>query len=416
MNAIEVSELSKRYRLYREKRSVVRSFMGRSHPTRRWEDVWALRDVSFAVTKGETIGVIGRNGSGKTTLLKLLANITVPDSGRIDLRHPSSALLELGAGFESELTGRENIYLSGTLLGLSHRQIRQRFDRIVEFAGLGAFIDAPIQTYSTGMWMRLGFAMAIHVDFEILLIDEVLAVGDLAFQDRCFERFRELKAAGTTILFVSHSLQQVNQVCNRAIWLDAGRVRMYDRVEMVTMGYAGAVQAEQAVEAAAAGGQAPVWQRRWGTQEAVIVGVSCLDGAGREATTFRTGEPMEVVIHYQTRQPVEAPVFGVGVHRADGTHLCGPNTRAYGFEIEMIEGSGEVRFAMPALPLLEGQYRLSVAVYDRQIQHPLDHHDQMYGFDVLSNAAEERYGLIKPFGTWQHRTRTMLGEQIPSRI
>ena len=413
MNAIEVEGLSKRYRLWREKRSIAKSLLGVGRRGRRWEDVWALRDVAFTVSQGETIGIIGRNGSGKTTLLKLLAGVTVPNAGRIHLHRSASALLELGTGFENELTGRENIYLSGTLLGLTHRQIRERFDRIVAFADLGPFIDSPIQTYSAGMWMRLGFAMAIHVDFEILLVDEVLAVGDLEFQERCVQRFRQLKTQGVTILVVSHNLQQINQVCNRALWLDGGQMRMYDRVDAVTTAYAGAVRT--APETIAQEPPLP-WQRRWGSQDAVIMGFFCRDAEGRTPEAFRTGETIEIVIRYEARRRIERPVFGLGIHRVDGLHLCGPNSRAYGMEIAAIEGVGEVSFTMPSLTLLAGEYRLSAAIYDDQIQHPLDHHDQMYRLTVLPNAAVERYGLMKPWGTWQHRASVRQDEQVPTRV
>ena len=402
---IEVFNLSKRYRIFYEKSSVAKSLFAWAARKRAYEDLWALREVSFSVEKGESVGVVGRNGSGKTTLLKLLAAVTQPEAGQIKIGCATSALLELGTGFQEELTGRENIFLNGALLGLKRRQIRARFDGIVDFSELEKFIDAPMRTYSAGMWMRLGFALAIHASFEVLLIDEILAVGDISFQQKCFEKFNQLKQAGVTVIFVSHNLEKVNEVCNRAIWLDAGRLKAFEATEKVSAMYAQAMAVcGMGQRQAGAARHGAVAQKRWGSREARITGVYFTDEQGKRRDYFSTGEAMTVNISYMAQKRIENPIFGFGMYRGE-TSICGPNTKAYGFFTDSIEGEGTIRFSFAALDMLEGEYLVSASIYDRDIYHPYDHQEKAYRFWVNENAKEEKYGLIKPKGRWFHEKK-----------
>ena len=223
--AIELEDLGKRYRLYVERSALVTNLWALGRGRRIYEEFWALRHVSLAVAAGEMVGVIGANGSGKSTLLRLLGGITEPEEGRLRCAGSAAGLLELGAGFQPDLTGRENVFFSGILHGCSRREIAQRLEAIVAFAEIGTFIDAPVHTYSQGMWMRLAFALAIHVEAEILLVDEVLAVGDTAFQAKCYERLRQLRERGVTTIWVTHDLERVATLCDRVCWMDHGRLR-----------------------------------------------------------------------------------------------------------------------------------------------------------------------------------------------
>ena len=369
------------------------------------EEFWALRDVSFEVEHGEAVGLIGPNGAGKSTALKLISRIIEPTSGRIEVNGRVAALLELGAGFHPDLTGRENIFLNGSILGLSRREIKKRFDSIVEFSGLGRFVDVPVKHYSSGMQVRLGFSIATAVDPDILLIDEVLAVGDQAFQAKCLARIGEMRARGTTLLFVSHNTDIVRKLCDRVIRLEEGRLHSQGNANEIVNAYLRDVSAGQdalSTPRAVAGGPRP--GQRWGSGLVEIVNVQFLDGQGQERTEFRTGERMTARITYRAHQRVSRPAFGVALHRSDGTHITGPNTVTSGYDIDFIEGTGVVEYTIEHLPLLPGDYQLTAAIYDLFSVHPFDHHHRMYSFRVRPGATKETEGIIHIPCSWHHRS------------
>ncbi len=401
--AISFANVSKRFILHHERarsfQELALGLLRRNNRSR--EEFWALRDVSFVVEHGETVGIIGPNGAGKSTVLKLISRIIEPTSGRIAVNGRVGALLELGAGFHPDLTGRENIYLNGSILGLSRAEIRRRLDDIIGFAELERFIDVPVKHYSSGMYVRLGFSVAVHTDPEILLVDEVLAVGDAAFQRKCLERINELRRVGVTVLFVSHSAEAVRTLCTRALWLENGRLVADDVPEAVVLRYL-----ERSREGTATS-QPGYEERRWGTGKIRITGVRLLDEQGQERQQFRTGEPLTVEIRYYASERVERPVFGLAIHRSDGIHITGPNTQFAGLEIPYVEGEGTVLYTVPALPLLEGLYFVSVSAHNWEDTEIYDYHDRLYLCRTLP--ATEKYGLVTIQGTWKWDNQRMTG-------
>jgi ABC-type polysaccharide/polyol phosphate transport system ATPase subunit len=345
--------------------------------------VAALRNVSFVVDRGEAFGIIGRNGSGKSTLLKLISGILKPTSGKLSVNGRVAALIELGAGFHPEITGRENIYINGIMLGLSRREIDQRFDRIVEFSGISEFLDQPVKTYSSGMYVRLGFAVAVHVDPEVLLIDEVLSVGDEEFSARCVAKIQELKYRGVTLLFVTHQLDQVRNLCDRALWLDHGQTEAIGDPMRVVDAYLQEVSGGSASVASVGGvmtgttapteespatpapQKSEVDEERWGSGEIVLKRVALTDDQGRDLVALGAGTPVTIDIDVDARVPQEDFVFGLGLFHADGTCVYGTNTDIEGFTSERIEGAARVRFVIPSLDLVAGTYRIDAAVHTR---------------------------------------------------
>lgn len=420
MNAIEFENVSKRFTLHRDKRN---SFQERLvtmlRPRGAGETFWALRDVCFEAKQGETLGLIGHNGSGKSTTLKLITRILEPTSGTVSVRGRVSALLELGSGFHPDLTGRENIYLNGSLLGFSRADMGRRVDAIIDFAELGPFIDTPVKHYSSGMYMRLGFAVATSVDPDILITDEVLAVGDEAFQRKCMERIYQHRQDGRTIVFVSHSLEAVRNLCTHAIWLDHGEVQAEGDVNATLDAYlrwtnrkeAERLQRER--DEAVAAGLAPdeAWDEtkpahegdtlRWGSGEIEIVNVDFLDRRGHPAEVFETGGSLTVRIRYVAHRPIEEPVFGLAIHHESGFHINGPNTRFGGLALGTLRGAGHIDYTIPELPLLAGGYLLTAAVYDRSLSHAFDHHERMYRFVVQTGHVAERFGTVHIRGEWR---------------
>jgi len=399
--AIQFHRVSKKFVVHHERPRSFQEMVVNLFRRGRREELWALRDVSFSVERGEALGIIGPNGSGKSTALKLISRILEPTSGEIRVNGRVSALLELGAGFHPDLTGRENIFLNGSLLGLSRREMEAQFARIVEFAELERFIDTPIKHYSTGMTMRLGFAVAIHVQPDILLVDEVLAVGDQSFQARCLDKISELRSQGVTIVFVSHNLEAVQGLCDRALWLQDGEIRAHGSTEQVIDRYLEWVTAREEAHLAAHHGEGV--GERWGSGEVEIIDVRFLDREGRERHVFRTGEPMIACIRYVAHQRIRRPVFGVAIHRSDGVHVNGPNTKFAGYPIDAIEGEGEIRYIIESLPLLEGTYQFSATCYDYDCVHPYDHHHRMYTFRVQRGEVREEFGMFYIPSRWEHR-------------
>ena len=354
----------------------------------------ALTGVSFEVRRGETFGVIGANGSGKSTLLKLVAGILKPTSGSLQVRGKVSALIELGAGFHPEISGRENVVINGVMLGLSRREIERRLPEIVEFAGLADFIDQPVKTYSSGMYVRLGFAVAVHVDPDVLVVDEVLAVGDEAFSRRCLDTIQQFSTRGKTIFFVSHSLALVEELCDRVLYLQAGRVKgLGDPREMlaayrldVSAGEGERLATEhvgdqELLRAAPAQAAAPEPQetsisagsdqpeqraRRWGDRAAVITGCRLLDRAGAERYAFQSGEEVTVEIAATPSRPLSDFVFGLGVFTSEDVCVHGSNTEIDGLEPARFDAPAVVRVTLPRCDLGEGTYLVDVAVHDRR--------------------------------------------------
>jgi len=410
---IQVNRVSVRYRVPQEripsfKEYAIRFVKGQI----RYHEFWALRHVNLEVHPGEVFGIIGPNGAGKSTLLKVVARVLRPSEGSIRVRGRVAPLLELGAGFDSELTGRENIYLNSAILGYSHRETERRVDRIIDFAGLHEFIDAPLRTYSTGMVARLGFAVATDERPEILIVDEVLSVGDAEFQTKSFERIQSFQGAGTTILLVSHSLERVEEMCARALWLDHGKVVALGLTKAVVDQYVGrVVEAEaerltQEAERLAQENTAPEAITRWGNRKVEIVHVRMTDETGTEQTIFRTGLRLHLHMDYVTQGPVASPIFGIAIYRQDGLHITGPNTAFSDMRLPTLEGQGTVVYTIPCLPLLEGLYYFSVAVVNQDDTEIYDYQDRVVPFRVvnLGEGVKERYGLLTLQGEWRHQT------------
>jgi len=404
MSAITLERVSKKFALRRDRpRSFQEMFLslvrrnGRDVP----EEFWALRDVSLNIEVGETIGFIGPNGAGKSTLLKLISRIIEPTSGSVTVNDRVGALLELGAGFHPDLTGRENIYLNGAILGLDRGQIDRRLDDIIAFAELERFIDVPVRHYSSGMYVRLGFSVAVHTDPKILLVDEVLAVGDQNFQHKCLERIMQMQRQGLTICFVSHDLGSVQRLCSRAVWLEDGFVQQAGGVNDTVSAYLRHMAMQEEAQVADPRGQPARTLQRWGSGQARVVSVAFLGSDGRERNVFHVGESWAVRLRYQAPERVDEPVFGIAVHRMDGVHVCGPNTAFSGLRIPFIEGEGEIVYRVDALPLMEGSYMLSVGLHNQADTAMYDYHDRLHAFRVRQVGTGERYGLVTMKGTWE---------------
>jgi ABC-type polysaccharide/polyol phosphate transport system ATPase subunit len=379
------------------------------------ETFTALDGVSFEVRRGSTFGVIGENGSGKSTLLKLVAGITRPTRGELAVDGRISALIELGAGFHPEISGRENVSINGIMLGLTRREVERRFDEIVEFAELQDFIDAPVKTYSSGMYMRLGFAVAIHVDPDVLLVDEVLAVGDEAFTRKCLDKLAEFRRRGKTILFVTHSLGLVEKMCDDALWLRHGTVadrgdpkRVVDAyLTYVAGGEDALLRARGAAEAGISPNDAPAPEGtplaggyragRWGSRDVEIRGVRLLDARERERHVFVPGETVTLALSVHAHAAVEDFVFGVGLFAADGTSVYGTNTDIEGFVPQRMEGDAEVRLVLEGLSLVEGTYLVDLAAHRRD-GTPYDYLRGLHSFRVKSRIKD--VGLYRPLHHW----------------
>jgi ABC-type polysaccharide/polyol phosphate transport system ATPase subunit len=390
--AVSLERVSKRFTIFRRRAAGLKErLIGvlRSQSEER-EELWALRDVSLEIARGETLAVIGPNGCGKSTLLQIVAGILVPDGGSAAVSGRVTSLLELGAGFSPELSGRENVFLNAALHGVRHDVVATQFDDIVAFAELARFIDTPVRNYSSGMYMRLGFAVAVHLDPEIVLVDEAFAVGDENFQRKCLRKLKEFQDRGVTILFVSHDLLLVERIAARSCLLQAGRV--------AALGPTVDVIARYHQLAAEEGGVAGEY--RWGNRDIEIVGVDTLDADGQPANVFRTGDHMIITMRFAAHRRVAKPVFGLAIYREDGVHLTGPNTRMGGYPIEAVEGSGEIHYRVAAVPFLPGRYVLSVSAYDYDLVTPYDHRERVGMFTIVEGGTQERFGLVQLPATW----------------
>jgi ABC-type polysaccharide/polyol phosphate transport system ATPase subunit len=367
---------------------------------------WPVRDLSLTINPGDSVGIIGPNGSGKSTLLKLITGILIPTGGELVVRGRVSSLLELGAGFNPDLTGRDNIFLNGSIYGLSRAEMNQRLDKIVAYAGLGDFIDTPVKHYSSGMYVRLGFAVAIHTDPDLLLVDEVLAVGDAVFQAKCMESIYRFRQAGGTLLLVSHDLNAIQSLCTRALWLEDGFAAADGNPTDVVMAYKQHIASQENGNPAQS---TPSDRQRWGTGEVQITQVEICDGDGRLHSHFMTGDALLVRLHYTSRVRVEQPTFGIAIHHQNGAHLFGPNTQFDGLEIPVVEGDGVVTYRIPHLPLLEGHYNLTAAVVNQSDTVIFDYHDRIYNFQVIHSPVRTGYGLVQIAGVWQHEAEAADG-------
>jgi ABC-type polysaccharide/polyol phosphate transport system ATPase subunit len=388
--AVSVDDVWKSFRLYHERNQYLKAAMLRGRRAR-FEEFWALKGVSFDVRYGETFGIIGSNGSGKSTMLKCLAGILFPEKGSVTSHGRLAALLELGAGFHPELTGVENIYLNGAILGMSKKEIGRRFDDIVSFAGLEQFIDTPVKNYSSGMTIRLGFAIAANVEPEILLIDEVLSVGDESFQRRCMEKIEQFRKDGRTIIFVSHGLAQVEQLCERAAWIEYGELKMLGDAVEVVQTYTGASH-DARIEPDELGA-------RWGSGEVQITSIALLDEHRNPVQVVESGKPATIRIEYTAHTLVEDIVIGVSVHHLHGQLMVGTNTRRRGITIDRVQGSSSIEFRLDRFPLLEGVYDLTANVTDSTEVHPYDFWDKRVRFEVDQSGIYD-FGSVVADGSW----------------
>lgn len=394
-HAIVVDDVSKRFRMYKERNQSLKASLMRGRRAK-YDEFWALRDVGFEIPTGSTYGLIGENGSGKSTLLKCLARILVPDTGSVQVNGSIAALLELGSGFHPELTGRENVYLNGSILGLSKKGINQRFEEIVDFAGIEQFIDQPVKNYSSGMYVRLGFSVAINVDPDILLVDEVLAVGDAAFQAKCMEKFADFRAAGKTVVIVSHAMGTMRTMCDHVAWLDHGRLVSSGPAMTLVDDYLDETRADR-VEVAPDVEHEP---GRHGSGEAVVERVEMLDAAGSPVTAVATGESMTFRIHYRADTPVERPVFGLTIENIDGVHVWELHTRDAGEEIPVIDGTGHIDCTVARVPLLPGTFDLMASIVDWTTQHTYDVRKRIVRFDIEAGTPRASGGIVAMGADW----------------
>jgi len=344
------------------------------------QEFWAVRDMSFEVGPGEALGIIGPNGAGKSTTLKLLTKILRPTKGRIEINGRIGALIEVAAGFHPDLTGRENVFLQGAIMGMSRAEIARKFDAIVDFSGVQDFIDTPVKRYSSGMNARLGFAIAAHLDPDVLIIDEVLSVGDVGFQEKCVTRMRELLGRGIPLVFVSHNLGAVVQLCTRAILVDRGKVQFDGRPAETVAEFRKARRESAAPDAAAA--DKPI----------AITDVQLLQPDGEASPLHTTGKPMTIRVRYEAREPIRQPHVAIDIHSVDGVYCAGINTRMDDCTLGTLEGRGFVDLAISKLALLPGCYSISAGILDPQGLRPLDLQERAFPFSVVSDRRD--FGFV----------------------
>jgi lipopolysaccharide transport system ATP-binding protein len=398
---ITVDGVSKQFRLHADRpRSLKEKVVGRRARRRRSaaeEVFWALRDVSLEVAAGEAVGLIGHNGSGKSTLLRVVAGIYPPSQGSVSTTGRISALLELGSGFHPDLTGRENIFLNGAILGLPRRHMQSLVDDIVEFSGLERFIDEPVKVYSSGMYVRLGYSVAVHVDPEILLVDEVLTVGDEEFQRRCLEHLYRLRRDGVTVVVVSHSLALLEMLCERVAWMDHGRLVEQGPPAQVCRAYSASVTEREAERHAASTAlqldQSQIAGHA-GSLDVMLYHADFIDEGMRILPQLTTGEPASCRLWYDVSEPVADPVVTVDIVHENGTLVTSRSTRDDGLSFDLDEpGQGYLDLQLPAVPLSPGQYYLAVMITDRSGMHVYDRVERFVTFTVVDDSAGR--GLVR---------------------
>ena len=390
-NAITVEGLGKKFRLMQDRNWTLKATLLAGHRTR-YEEFWALRDVSFEIPTGETFGIVGGNGSGKSTLLKVLAGILRADEGSAVARGRLSALLELGAGFHPELTGRENVYLNGSILGFTSREIRNLFDDIVEFAELEQFIDEPVRNYSSGMYMRLGFSVAIHVEPEILLVDEILAVGDLTFQKRCLDRFARLRDEGRTIVVVSHDLDMIGRLCDSSVWINKGELASVGSSSLVLEDF---ISHDENSDMSMSNQSHQLRLK----PDDLVKSLDLVDINGQSMSSTASGQPALIRVRYDADGAAEPATVALGLYRADGTHVSSINSGAAtsaGNDVGIIE----VDYEMPSLPVQPGIYEISIALHSRDMTKVFERHTHLFRFEVDPVAGSHQTGLVALGGNW----------------
>ena len=413
MEAVEVRDVYKFYKKYADRHKfltiksalVNKTLFGDIKVGERFE---ALRGVSFELEAGRTLGIIGENGSGKSTLLKILAGISKPTAGEVITQGRISALIELGAGFHPEISGRENIFINGVILGLSRKQIQEKYDEIVRFAELEEFIDNPVKSYSSGMFMRLGFSIAINVNPDILLVDEVLAVGDASFVPKCLDKINEFRRHDKTIIYVSHDLATIERICDEVIWIKKGKVEMRGYPKRVTDAYLEYVGKKDEKKTLAQHGEEERLtgkEKRWGSREIEISNVRMFDAGRQEKYIFRSDEPLAVEFDVSARGAESDFVFGIGVFNGEGISCYGSNTLLENYAAQRIQGNGKVRLMIPALGLVNGTYFLDIAVHKRD-GYPFDYHHFQYSFRVTSSYRD--VGIVRIPHRWEFSENIVL--------
>lgn len=400
---LKFDRVSKKYRIYHEAEEE-KSPSGLGRLTRRlrgnWTDFWAIRDVSFEVDRGEALGIIGQNGAGKSTILKLLYNITTPTKGKIAVNGRLAALIEVASGFHPDLTGRENVFLNGSLLGMKRREIKSKLDSIVDFAGVSAFIDTPVKRYSSGMYLRLGFAIAAHLDPDILLLDEVLAVGDAAFQARCIERINQLRDAGTTIVFVSHNLGAVESLCDRVFLMRQGEIFRSGPPHDVISEYEHLLT-NMPVSASA------VRSQQVHRQAVQITSVSFFNSAGAKTTMFTTGDEVRAEVEFVVNEPVEDAVVELYFYSIFHNLHSHFSTDSEGVKLDLNEGRGVVEFFCPELPLEPSSFNVEASIRRRGSDFN-EHIDHKQGSSLNVSRGKPVHGFFHTFHTWSLKTETSL--------
>lgn len=386
--------------------------------SRRAREFWAVRNVYLDVPQGSTVGIIGENGAGKTTLLKLLNGITKPTTGEVQVNGRLTSLLELGAGFHPEFSGRDNIYLNCSILGMTEEEVDERFESIVEFSELGDFIDRPVKTYSSGMYVRLGFSVASSVDPDIFLIDEALSVGDEHFRGKCINRLNEFREQGRTILFVSHDMGAVKSMCQYVVLMDRGEVLEQGTAEEVADEYLKRAHARGNERLSALNREAGEYPR-WGTGEMEVSDVRMYDADGKQGHVFSSGAPFRIVLRYRAHEECRQPVFGIGIYRSDGTYINGSNHhwREHPIELENVVAGeeGEVEMRFDAMPVLEGRYYITTFLYDHSKAAPtaIDHREHAVTFEVV-DPRHHQHGLLYLPTVWSIR-RSVAGGDTEQR-
>lgn len=412
---IKVKDVTKKFKVFYDKGQTFKErllFRNRNH----YEDRWVLKGVSFNVKKGEAIGLIGENGCGKSTLLKLMSKIMYPDSGSIEVFGRVSSLIELGAGFHPDMSGRENIYTNASIFGLTKKEIDERIEKIIDFSELREFIDNPIRTYSSGMYMRLAFAVAINVNADILLIDEILAVGDAAFQAKCFNKLKEIKRSGTTIVIVSHSMGQIEEICEKSYWIDKGVIRLYGTprdVHPVYMDFMGnkVLENEKHTEKTESSENLKEENKesnttdinknnRWGDKSIFIDDVKIIDKDGNEKYIYKTGEELNIKIYYKKNDDnIFEASTGIGIFRVDGVNCYGTNTHIDMIEKKILKKSGVIICSIKELNLLPSEYFLDIA-FHKDDGFPYDYWKECKKIRVYSDYQD--VGVARQNHSWKY--------------